>query len=181
MSDRKTWGLQLADTERVECLLDRMAEQIIPTISGETSLLGILRRGAPLAQALADRVERTGRARPVVGKLKLKRYADDLTLLHEQPELDESTLDIEIEDRHLILVDDVIYSGESMFRACCFLRTMGAKRLQLAALCVRGKADMPLRTDFVGLQLDIGPDWIIDCAVPPYEDELGIVINPRPD
>lgn len=40
---------------------------------------------------------------------------------------------------------------------------------------------MPLRPDFVGLQLDVGPKWIVDCAVPPYEDELGIVINRRPE
>lgn len=181
MTERKNGSLQLADAARVGQVLDRLAAQIIPALGAETALLGILRRGAPLARALAERVERSGHSRPEVGELKLKRYADDLTLLHEQPELDESTLDIEVEGRHLILVDDVIYSGESMFRACCFLRSQGAKRMQLAALCERGLADMPLRADFIGLQLDVGPDWIIDCAVPPYEDELGIQINLRTD
>lgn len=179
MSASDSRGLRLAGPERVEQLLDELARQIGPGLGEDTALVGILRRGAPLARHVAERLAQSGMGAPEVGELKLKRYADDLTLLHQQPRLDRESLGIDVADRHLILVDDVMYTGQSLFRACCFLREQGAARLQLAVLCARGKPDMPLRADFVGLQLDVGPDWIIDCAVPPYEDTLGICINPR--
>ncbi|MDX1626527.1 MAG: phosphoribosyltransferase family protein [Wenzhouxiangellaceae bacterium] len=168
--------LQIADSEDVETLLDEMADAIAPHLSESTALVGILRRGAPLAEALADRLEdRTGR-RPEVGKLKLKRYSDELELLHDRPELDEDTLDIDIEDRHLVLVDDVLFTGESMLRAAGWLRAAGATKLQTAFLCVRAGRTMPVHADFVGATLEVRPDWVIHCAVPPYEEALGISV-----
>lgn len=184
MTEQTHTGLRLADTARVEALLDRMAAQIIGELSGEIGansiLIGIVRRGAPLARMLASRLADLGR--PVeVAELKLKRYADDLTLLHEQPALDREAFGTDVAGRHLVLVDDVLYTGESLLRACCFLRAQGAKRMQIAVLCARGELMMPVRPDFVGLTLEVGPRWIIDCRVPPYDAELAIDIDPRPE
>lgn len=168
--------LEVAGPGDVETLLDELATSMNAHMQADTALVGILRRGAPLAHMLAERLARDGRARPEVGELKLKRYSDDLELLHDRPALDEETLDIRIDKRHLILVDDVLYTGESMFRAACFLRAAGATHLQTAFLCARVGRRMPIHADFVACQLDIRPDWVIHCAVPPYEDEPGITI-----
>lgn len=166
----------LSTRPRVEALLDRLAEQIRPDMGERTALVGILRRGAPLAHRLAERLTRSTGFQVQVGELGLKRYSDDLELLHDRPQLDERTLDLDVEGRHLVLVDDVLYTGESLFRAACHLRAAGARRLQTAVLCARGRPTMPIRRDFVGLQLDVGPDSIIKCHVPPYEDDLGIFL-----
>lgn len=176
MGKKENRTLQLVDAAGVEALLDRLAADLAPDMEPETALIGIRRRGVPLARMLAERLEKSGRKRPEVGELALKRYGDDLTLLHERPKLDEDTLEIEVEDRHLILVDDVLYTGESIFRAAGFLRAAGATHLQIAVLCARDRQSMPVRADFVGRRIDVGEGWVIECAVPPYESELGITI-----
>lgn len=179
MSAEKTGSspMMLASSADVEELLDRLAAQIRPDVGERTALVGILRRGAPLAQRLAERLTRSTGLQIQVGELALKRYSDDLQLLHERPQLDERTLDLDVRDRHLVLVDDVLYTGESLFRAACHLRAAGARRLQTAVLCARGRPTMPIRRDFGGLQLDVGPNSIIKCHVPPYEDDLGIFLT----
>lgn len=168
--------LQIIDADGVEALIDGLAGRIEPHMSSSTALIGILRRGKPLAEMLAERLEKRYGRQPEVGHLKLKRYSDSLELLHDRPHIGEDALDIEIEDRHLILIDDVLYTGETMFRAACNLRAGGATHIQTAFLCARPGLKMPLHADFVGARFDIRPDWVIHCAIPPYEDHLGIVL-----
>lgn len=172
-------SLYLADAGRVEVLLEQLANELMFDISGDTVIIGILRRGAPLARHVATRLAALGVPEPVVGELRLKRYSDALELLHERPELDSGTLDVDVSNRQVILVDDVLFSGESLFRAACFLREKGACKIRTAVLCQRGQPLMPIRADHVGLRLDVGDNWIIDCHVPPYEDSLGIEIRQR--
>lgn len=173
-------SLPLADKARVEDLLERLANELTLEISGDTVLVGILRRGAPLAALLATRLAALGVPEFPVGELKLKRYSDDLELLHDRPELDSGTLDVEVAGKQVVLVDDVLYSGESLFRAACFLREQGARVIRTVVLCQRGRPTMPVHADHVGLRLDVGENWILECQVPPYEAELGIEIKQRP-
>lgn len=168
--------LQVIDADGVEALLDDLAEAIRPHFTTTTALVGILRRGKPLATMLAERLSAAIDSRIEVGELELKRYSDSLDLLHDRPHIDSEMLDIDIENRHLILVDDVLYTGETMFRAACRLRAAGATHIQTAFLCARPGLRMPLHADFVGARFDIRPDWVIHCAVVPYEDHLGIVL-----
>lgn len=167
--------MRIANANDVETLLDELAEAIRPEMAADTALVGILRRGKPIADALADRLG-SGGNRPEVGVIGLKRYSDHLELLHDRPKIGPESLDIEIGNRHVIVVDDVLYTGESMFRAACRLRSAGANRIQTAFLCARTGRTMPIHADFVASRLDIRPDWVIHCEIPPYEDELGIVL-----
>ena len=169
-------NVQVIDADGVEKLLDDLAESIRPRFHRNTALIGILRRGKPLASMLAERLSARVDFSIEVGELKLKRYSDELDLLHARPHIDTDVLDIDVEDRHLILVDDVLYTGETMFRAACSLRAAGASHIQTAFLCARPGLKMPLHADFVGARFGIQPDWVIHCSVPPYEDRLGIVL-----
>lgn len=166
----------VANASDVEALLDEMAGKMAPGLHQKTVLLGILRRGAPLAQMLADRLERLVGWRPEVCELKLKRYGERLELLHDQPHIDESSLISDIRGRHLIVVDDVLFTGESLLRAISFLRHAGASRIEVAVLAERRGRTMPIAAEFIGMKLDIRPDWVIHCEVPPYEEELAIRI-----
>ena len=173
-------ALQLADTARVESLLERLANELTLELSGNTVIVGILRRGAPLAGLLRTRLAALGVPDLPVGELKLKRYSDDLEILHDRPALDSGSLDVDVAGKQVVLVDDVLYSGESLFRAACFLREQGAGVIRTAVLCQRGRPTMPVIADHTGLRLDVGEHWVVECRVPPYETELGIVIKQRP-
>ncbi|MBS3824126.1 MAG: hypothetical protein KGY53_09515, partial [Wenzhouxiangellaceae bacterium] len=89
--------LQIIDADGVEALLDQLAERIRPCLSSSTALVGILRRGKPLAGMLAERLAESSGWKPEVGALKLKRYSDSLELLHDRPRIDREALDIDIE------------------------------------------------------------------------------------
>lgn len=172
-------AVELADASAVADILDALAARLRPHLRRDTALIGIVRRGAPLARLLAERLQLEHCEPPAVGELALKRYSDELEVLHQRPRLDAESLDVDVRGRHLILVDDVLFTGESMLRGVCHLRERGAERMQIAVLCARGAARMPIRADFVGLELDVGPNWIVDCHVPPYEDRLAIQLRPH--
>ncbi len=171
--------LRIAEAEQVESLLDELAQAVVQQVGETTALVGIVRRGAPLARLLGERLARLGRT-VETGELALKRYSDDLEVLHDRPDLDPDSLDLDVDGRHLILMDDVVFTGESLFRAACHLRGAGARRIETAVLCARGRPLMPLHTEYVACRLDVGDDWIVDCQVPPYEEDLGITIKRRP-
>ena len=172
-------GFRVADAGTLDRVLDRMAAYVDGTVEGGLALIGIRRRGVPLAETLAERVKRSGRTRVLGGEIELKRYADDLTLLHEDPLL----LDVELPERlerlTVVLVDDVLYSGRTLLRAARSLVEAGAGIVRCAVLCSRGANEVPIAADFVGLQLDVGPDVIVEVRVPPYEEELAVVLRRR--
>jgi len=173
--------LRVVDADGVETLLDQLTEKIHPHFGRESALIGILRRGKPLATMLAERLSTRVDFRVQVGELMLKRYSDNLALLHNRPQIDTDMLDIDVENRHLILVDDVLYTGETMFRAACRMRAAGATQIQTAFLCARPGLKMPLHADFVGARFDIRPTWVIHCEIPPYEPQLGITLSHQAD
>lgn len=168
----------LHDSDAVEAVLDRMAAQAAGLLAGAADplLLGILRRGMPLAQMLQARLrERHGLAPPCHG-LRLKRYADDLSLLHPQTELTENP---EFSARDLsratvLVVDDVLYEGHSLARVLAYLSRRGAAAVRAAVLADRCVARLPVAADIVGVRLQLAAGDIVECHVPPFEGALRI-------
>lgn len=175
----------LYDMARLAAVLDGMAWQAAGLLTGREKVIvvGILRRGAPLADLLAERLQRDFRI-PGLSRLDLaiKRYADDLTLIHPETRLTENPehAHLDLSGRSLIVVDDVMYKGYSMLRAVEYLAGKGATEIRTAVLVDRGAAKLPVRTDIVGVTLDVAPTDIIECNVPPYEPEFKIdLLRPR--
>lgn len=168
----------LYDTAAVQGVLDRMAAQAAVFLAGEADpiLLGILRRGMPLAEMLQERLKRQhGLDVPCYG-LRLKRYADDLTLLHPDTELTENA---EFSARDLsratvLVVDDVLYEGHSLARVLAYLSRRGASAVRIAVLADRCVARLPIRANIVGVKLQIAAGDVVECHVPPYEETLKI-------
>lgn len=174
-------SFQLMGRAGVETVLERMAAAIQARVAGEVALVGIRRRGAPLAERLAERIgQRTG-AEVAVGEFELKRYADDLTVLHERPWMADPKLSFDVADRTVILIDDVLYTGRTILRAATWLDEAGAARAYCAVLCTRGAVDLPIEAAFVGLHLEVGEGNIIEVHVPPYEEDLAIYVRRRPE
>lgn len=174
-----TQRFRLYDRAAVEALLDQMARELAPRIVSPANsvLIGIRRRGAPLADALAERLT-TAHQLPSLRRLDLfiKRYADDLRLLHPETQLTEQGPDVAatVHGRDIVVVDDVLYLGHSMLRATRWLVEAGAKTVRTAFLVDRCVATLPIRADVVGARLTIPPDAVVECNVPPFEPVLAI-------
>jgi pyrimidine operon attenuation protein/uracil phosphoribosyltransferase len=177
----------LYDAAQLNAVLDAMARQVAGLLIGrsEVAMIGILRRGEPLARMLQQRLsERFGLAPLPLYSLYLKRYADDLTLLHPHTELTENPQLAALDMAHttLLVVDDVLYHGHSLLRTIAYLARLGATEIRTAVLVDRGAEKLPVRADIIGVRLDVAPTDIIECHVPPYEAELRIdVLRPRRD
>jgi len=175
----------LYNTAELEAVIDAMARQAALLLQGHSkvAVIGILRRGAPLADHLTTRmVEAYGVAQPVRLDLKVKRYADDLTLLHPETQLTEqeehATLDLN--GYLLLVVDDVLYTGHSILRVVEYLAQKQPAEIRVACLVDRETTRLPLHADVVGARLHIAPTDIIECHVPPYEPDFCIELL-KPD
>lgn len=179
----ETAGARLAlySADELHGVLDRMAHQAACLLRphAHIAVIGIRRRGAPLADALVDRlVHAHGLPMPQRADLSVKRYADDLSLLHPLTHLtDEPALaQMDLRGRIVLLVDDVFYTGLSMLRVTEHLSHREPAEIRLAVLADRGCARVPLRPDITGVHLDVAPRDIVECLVPPYEPQWGISV-----
>jgi pyrimidine operon attenuation protein/uracil phosphoribosyltransferase len=185
MPDTRGERFCLYSTAQLDAVLDHMAWQAAGLLTGREHIVvvGILRRGAPLADKLQQRLTRDFHI-PDLARidLKVQRYADDLTLLHPETKLTEAPehASLDLGGRTLLVVDDVMYKGYSMLRTVEYLAGKGAAEIRTAVLVDRGAAKLPVRTDIVGVTLNVAPPDIIECNVPPYEAEFKIdVLRPQ--
>lgn len=169
----------LYDTADLDATLADMARQAAGLLTGRQQIVivGLLRRGAPLAEMLRDRLARDyGLSGLPLYKLHVKRYADDLTLLHPETELTESAEQtaLDLTNATVIVVDDVLYRGHSLLKAVEYLAGKNPLEIRTVVLVDRGVTLLPIRADITGMRLDVAPRDIIECNVPPYEPEFRI-------
>jgi pyrimidine operon attenuation protein/uracil phosphoribosyltransferase len=169
----------LYQTAQLDAVLDQMAWQVAGFLSTKEGIMivGILRRGAPLAEMLHKRlVSQFDLANISLMNLQIKRYADDLTLLHPETKLTENPLQVSLDlaGTTVLVVDDVMFRGHSMLRAVEYLARKNATEIRTAVLVDRGANKLPVRIDVTGVRLDVAPPDIVECNVPPYEAEFKI-------
>lgn len=170
-------------TADLDAVMNRMARQTLALLDpGQRPVVvGVLRRGAPLADRLVAAIAGLNPGFEVDRlDLKVKRYSDDLRLLHPETRLDTPTDAPSIRDRQVLVVDDVLYQGYSFFRVFEFLRAEGASTIRSAVLADRCCARVPILADVIGVRLQIAPGDVVECSVPPYEGEFAIDVL-RPD
>ena len=144
---------QLMDSETMARVLTRMAHEIMERAGDlqDLILVGIRRRGVPLAQRLADVIEKVEGVRVPVGELDITLYRDDLSKLYDQPKVNHSKLDMPITGKTIILVDDVLYTGRTARAAMDAVMDQGRPaKIRLAVLIDRGHRELPIRADYVG-------------------------------
>lgn len=173
----------LFNKQELQQVLSSMAADLAPWVrrSGSVVLVGVLRRGAPLADALAGQlVSEQGCAPPLRLDLRVKRYADDLTLLYPDTHMEEDPRQAEMElaGRHVLVVDDVLYSGHSILKVVEHLARKQPASIRVATLVDRCITRLPIHADVVGVRLQIADGGIVECHVPPYEPEFQIVWVP---
>ncbi len=169
----------LYNTEQLDAIVNDMARQAAGLLTDRTqiTIVGILRRGAPLADKLQARLQATyGLTNCMRLDLQIKRYADDLTLLYPETHLTENPTHatLALAGHTVLVVDDVMYRGHSMLRAVEYLAGKQPAEIRTVVLVDRGATKLPVRADITGMRLDVAPSNIIECNVPPYEDSFRI-------
>lgn len=176
----------LYSTTDLDAILADMARQTAGLLTGRSGIVivGLLRRGAPLAEMLRARLAQDyGLTGLPLYKLHVKRYADDLTLLHPETELTESAEQaaLDLSGTTVVVVDDVLYRGHSLLKAVEYLAGKNPAEIRSVVLVDRGVTRLPIRADITGVRLDVAPQDIIECNVPPYEAEFKIeLLQPAP-
>ncbi len=144
---------QIMDSQAMERVLTRIAHEIVEINKGidDIYLVGIQRRGVPLAQRIAKKIEEIEGHKPEVGVLDITFYRDDLSLLSEDPIVTGTQINCDLSRQRIILVDDVLYTGRTVRSAIEALFDMGRpKGIQLAVLVDRGHRELPIRPDYIG-------------------------------
>lgn len=159
---------------QMQAVIDNMAKQAMPLLMGQdkVAIIGVLRRGAPLADLLAASLAKQFKLPPPLRlDLKVKRYADDLKLLHPETQLTASAdqAELDLSGYTLMVVDDVLYTGSSFLRVIEWLNAKSPKAIHTAVLADRHVAQLPIRADVVGVYLQVAPPDVVECHVPPYE------------
>jgi pyrimidine operon attenuation protein/uracil phosphoribosyltransferase len=144
---------EILDAMGIERALRRVAHEIIERNQGaeRLAMVGIQRRGVPLARRIAGYIQEYEGAEVPVGVLDITFYRDDLSMLDRHPILNGTDVPFALEGRRLVLVDDVLYTGRTVRAAIEALMDMGrADRIQLAVLIDRGHRELPFTADYVG-------------------------------
>lgn len=144
---------QILDQEGIRRSLTRIAHEIIERNKGTGSLvlIGIRRRGVPLAERLAERIKDIEGSSVPVGTLDITLYRDDLTTMAYQPLVRSTEVPFPVSGKTVVLVDDVIYTGRTIRAALDAVIDLGRPRvIQLAVLIDRGHRELPIRPDYVG-------------------------------
>jgi len=148
--------VQVFDRAEIARALERMAAEILERDPDpkQLYLVGVQKRGVPLAQRLAALIERSAGRRPTVGALDITLYRDDVgpwRPAHQQPVLRSTNLPERVDDKIVCLVDDVLYTGRTVRAALDTLMDYGRPRaIRLAVLVDRGHRELPIAADFVG-------------------------------
>ena len=144
---------QIMDINSIDRAINRIAHEIIERNHGaeDLVLIGIQRRGAPLARMIARKISELEGCDVPVGILDITFYRDDLTLRSEHPVVKDTVIEFEITDKEIVLVDDVIYTGRTIRAAIDAIIDFGRpRRIQLAALIDRGHRELPIKADYIG-------------------------------
>ncbi len=159
--------------------LTRIAHEILERNGGaqEIALVGMHTRGVPLAERLAKSIQKFEGFRVPLGSLDIVLYRDDLSrLVH--PLIRPSDIDFQVENKRIILIDDVLFTGRTIRAAMDALNDFGRpSQIQLGVLIDRGHRELPIRPDYVGKNVPTSSNQEIDVLLQETDglDEVVIV------
>ncbi len=159
---------QILSADDIRRAITRVAHEVAERNEGVDSvvLVGIRRRGVPLAQRIAATLADLEGERVPVGTLDITLYRDDLGLRGPAPIVRSTSIPTDITDRTVVLVDDVLYTGRTVRAALDALADLGRPaRIQLAVLVDRGHRELPIRADFVGKNVPTAGDERIETRL----------------
>ena len=152
---------ELLDKTDIDRVITRMAHEIIERNKGVTSicLVGIQRGGVHIAKRLSNVLEIIEGKNIPVGTLDITLYRDDINVRKEQPVVRRTEVNCDIDNKKVVLVDDVLFTGRSIRAAMDAIMDLGRpSAIQLAVLVDRGHRELPIKADFVGKNIPTSKD-----------------------
>lgn len=175
---------RIMDSARIKRAISRLSSEIVEENHGaqDLYLVGIRRRGVPLAERIVDKIESLEGIRPLYGIIDITLYRDDLSTVGANPIVNRTELDADIEGKIIVLVDDVLYTGRTIRAALDQLMDFGRpKKVQLAVLIDRGREhrEFPIQADFIGKVVPTKQTEIIKVMLKEYDDIEAVGIFER--
>lgn len=181
MNQQEIVKAQLMDDRDLNRMLDRMARQILETFSPEgeevplIGLVGMQLRGVHIARRLQKKIREVEGLSVPLGVLDVTMYRDDFRLRMKQPQVRETKIDFDITERHLVLVDDVLFTGRTVRAALDALMDMGRPAsVHFLVIIDRGLRELPIRADFVGRRIPTFPGEEVRVRLQEVDDADGV-------
>ncbi len=171
---------KVMDAEAIRRALVRIAHEILEHHKGVegVALVGIRTRGAILAQRLAKAIEAIDRHPIPVGILDITLYRDDLSRIAPNPIVHSTEIPFDVTDLHLVLVDDVLFTGRTIRAALNALNDLGRpKTIELAVLVDRGHRELPIRADYVGKNIPTSLHEHVEVRLNELDEAEEVVIE----
>jgi pyrimidine operon attenuation protein/uracil phosphoribosyltransferase len=175
---------QLLSATEIDRTLQRLAHEIVEKSGGvnNLALIGVRRRGVPLAQRLAKTIHDFAHVEVPVGTLDITLYRDDLSTVAAQPVVQSTEIPFPVDGRDLVLVDDVLYTGRTIRAAMNGLFDLGRpQRVRLCVLIDRGHRELPIEATFVGRNVQTTDTEIIEVRLKEIDNEERVVLVDRVD
>ena len=170
---------KIMDEAALNRALMRISHEIAEKNKGAENLLllGIRRRGEPIAEQICRNIEVIEGVQVPCGSLDVHFYRDDLSHERENPDVSSSGLPFDVNDKDLVLVDDVLYTGRTVRAAIEAIFACGRPRtIQLAVLVDRGHRELPIRADYVGKNIPTSRMELVEVRLPQYDGETGVFL-----
>ncbi len=174
----------IMDSEAIRRALVRIAHEIIEKNKGveDVVIVGIRTRGVPLAQRIAAEISAIENCEMTVGMLDITLYRDDLSTLGYNPVVHGTDINFDLSGKHVVLVDDVLYTGRTIRAALDAVIDMGRpKTIQLAVLVDRGHKELPIRADYVGKNVPTSQKETIEVVLNEIDGTDEVYIGERVD
>ena len=158
----------IMDADGIRRALIRIAHEITEKNKGveNVALVGIRTRGVPLAARIAEEIQRIENVKVPTGSLDITLYRDDLTTMGYNPVIRGTEIDFDITGKHIVLVDDVLYTGRTIRAALDAIIDMGRPNsIQLAVLIDRGHRELPIRADYAGKNVPTSRRETVEVAL----------------
>ena len=175
---------QLMSASEIDRTLVRLAHEILEKASEleQLAFIGVKRRGVPLAQRLAAKIEGLEGLKIPVGILDINLYRDDLSVVAERPILHDKQIDFPIVGKDVVLMDDVLYTGRTIRSALDALFDHGRPaRVQLAVLIDRGHRELPIEARYVGRMVQTTDKEIIEVKFQEIDGQERVLLVERVD
>ncbi|MEX2177110.1 MAG: bifunctional pyr operon transcriptional regulator/uracil phosphoribosyltransferase PyrR [Gemmatimonadaceae bacterium] len=169
----------LMDSRALARTLRRMADEIVELNEGTEGLviMGIQRRGVPLAQRLVALIAEREKVTVPQGALDITLYRDDLQTVGPRPVVGATSIPVDVDGRHVVIVDDVLYTGRTVRAALDELADFGRpRRIALAVVIDRGGRELPIAPDVVGKKVEVLPGRRVDVFVSELDGRDEVVL-----
>ena len=170
---------QLMTATEIDRTVQRLAHEIVEKSGGTSNLalIGIRRRGVPLAKRIAQAMRGIDGVDVPVGTLDITLYRDDLSKVAAQPVLQSSEIPFPVDDKDLVVVDDVLYTGRTIRAAMNGLFDLGRpKRVRLCVLIDRGHREIPVEASFVGRNIQTTTNEVIEVKLNEIDDAEKVLL-----